>query len=257
MSDKIVHESGPLQQILEYVPKKFDLGVSASAMTFRETQKMTQSTFRMSDVLRMHTGLSQVEEDEAQDQVEKKTLERLKSVQEEAYKGAYQIGLEEGRKEAFIKAKEEIDKNLSQLGSLIMRIENLKSDLLKQNETSLVKLTMHVATRIAHHEVQVNNDCIIDILRQALEAAQVDEEVTVHVAPSQLEFLESLKKETDRKLEFLKKTKLVPLDSVDVGGCVIETNYGVIDARYKERLDKLWEALSESLYRVKDKIGAA
>ncbi len=257
MSKTVVREANPAQRVLDYTPRKFDIGVPAPARDFQEIQKERENSFRMSDVLRIQTGLSKIEAEETEEAVERRTLEKLKEIQEAAYQEAYQLGLEEGRKEAFAKSAQDIDTSLLELATLVGNIESLKSELLKQNESHLVKLLLHVGTRLAHHEIQVNNDCVVDIMRRAIEAAQIDEEVTVQVSPTQFEFLESLKNETDRNLEFLKKVKLVPIEAIGHGGCIIETNYGVIDARIEERISKLWESMAENLYRVKDKIGVA
>ena len=257
MSKTVVREEGPLQRILEYTPRKFDLGVPAPAMDFQQIHRERENDFRMSEVLRIQTGLNKIEAEETEETVEKRTLEKLKEVQEAAYQEAYQLGLEEGRKEAFTKAAKEIDDNLSGLGTLIGNLEKLKTELLKQNESHLLKLILHVAARLAHHDIQVNNDCVVEIMRRAIDAAQIDEDVTVQVSPTQFDFLENLKKETDRKYEFLRKVKLVPMENISGGGCVIETNYGVIDARFEERISKLWETMTENLYRIKEKVGAA
>ena len=257
LSKNVVREQNSAQTILEYTPRKFDVGVPGPALDFQEIKRNNENDFRMSEVLRIQTGLNKIEAQETEENVEKRTLEKLKEIQESAYQEAYQLGLDEGRKEAFEKTSTFIDDSLGNLGILISKIENLKLELLKQNESHLLKLATHVATRLAHHEIEVNNECVVEIMRRAIEEAQIDEEISVQVSPSQFEFLETLKKETNRKLEFLKKVKLVPLENIGAGGCVIETNYGVIDARFEERVSKLWETMSENLYRVKAKVGAA
>lgn len=256
-SSKPVREETPLQRILEYVPKKFETGVSDQALGYLDTRKRMENDFRMAETIRIQTGVNKIEELSVADAVEQKTLDKLKEVQESAYQEAYSLGLEEGRKEALQKTSEEIDQNLQIFAHLVANIENLKSELIKHNETHIVKLLLHMAQRLASHEVQVNQEAIVDIMRQAILSAQAEEEITVQVSVSQFDFLETLKKETKRELEFLKKVKLVPNETINPGGCIIETNYGVIDARFEERVSKLWQNFSENLYKVKPKIGAA
>ena len=60
-----------------------------------------------------------------------------------------------------------------------------------------------------------------------------------------------------RIFEFLKKIRLEGVEGISEGGCIVETNYGQIDARFEQRVEKLWEAVSESIHRVKPRIGAA
>jgi flagellar assembly protein FliH len=247
----------PEGRVLEYKLQKFDTGVSQQATDFLDTKKRRANDFRLSEVISVQTGVNKVEMKALEDEIEQRTLDKLKEVQESAYQEAYALGFEEGRKEAFQKTSVYIDENLSQLSSLMMVLEDMKSELLKFNEVHLVKLVLHVATKIAHHEAQVNDQILVSIMKKAIETAQIEEEITVQVSTSQFEFLESLKKETGREFEFLKKIKIVPQEGVTVGGCILETNYGIIDARIEERIAKLWDTMSENLYKVKDRIGAA
>ena len=226
------------------------------AQGYLEAKKMG-SDFRMSDVIRVQTGVQNVETSSIEEKIEGKVLEKLKDVQESAYQEAYQLGLDEGKHEAYQKASAEIKLRLDKFEGLLKSIENLKSELIQQNETHLVELAFHMASRLAHAEIKADPGLITKVIRDAIEMSQIEEEVVVQVAPTQLEFLENLKKETGREIEFLKRVKLEAVAEISEGGCIIETNYGEIDARFEERVSKLWSSVSESLYRVKDKVSAA
>ena len=82
------------------------------------------------------------------------------------------------------------------------------------------------------------------------------EEVVVQVSPSQLEFLEQLRQQRGREFDFMKRVKLEPVEGIQEGGCVIITNYGEVDARLEERLDKMWKELLENLPKVQDRFSA-
>ncbi|MCB0357040.1 MAG: hypothetical protein KDD40_08540, partial [Bdellovibrionales bacterium] len=36
------------------------------------------------------------------------------------------------------------------------------------------------------------------------------------------------------------------------GGCILETNYGAIDARIEERLEKVWKAIEDKMPRINE-----
>jgi flagellar assembly protein FliH len=143
---------------------------------------------------------------------------------------------------------------LDNLEILLQSIGTLKKDLVQHNESHLIQLAFQMAKRLAYAEVQTDPSVVTSVIRDAIEMAQIEEEVTVQVAPSQLDFLETVKAESGRDLEFLKNVKLQAVEGITPGGCVIETNYGEIDARFEERVDKLWAALGESLHRVKNRV---
>lgn len=254
LSKSILKSEIVAQKVLEYVPPKFELGTSEQAKSYLEGRRAKSNDFRMSDVIRVQTGVEKVEASNVEEEVDRRVLERLKEVQESAYQEAYQLGLDEGRKEAFQRTSQEIDSKLQSFDSLLKAVSNLKTVLVEHNESHLVQLTFQMAKRLAHAEVQMDPQVVVDVLRQAVEKAQAEEDITVQVAPSQIEFLEGLKSETGREIEFIKKIKFQPVEGLTPGGCVIQTNYGEIDARFEERVSKLWESVSENLNKVKDQI---
>lgn len=254
MSKTIVKAEKAPQKVLEYVPPKFEIGATEQAKAY--LAKKQGADFRMSDVIRVQTGVEQMEATLVEESVEQMVLERLKEVQESAYQEAYQLGLDEGRQKSFTENSDMIKTRLDAMDQLMTSIGQLKTELISHNETHLVQLAFQMAKRLAHVEVQSDPKIVADVIRQAVEHAQVEEAVTVQVAPEQLEFLESLKKETGREFEFMKKLKLEPTPNVSLGGAVILTNYGEIDARFEERVNKLWLTIAENLNRVKDKVSS-
>lgn len=255
LSNTILKSAFAKQKVLEFAPQKIELGTPRAALNYLEHKK--GSDFRMSDATRLQTGIEQIEASGIEEQIENRVLERLKEVQEVAYQEAYQLGLDEGRKEAFKKSSEEIARRVQAFDALTNSITNLKKDLMQFNESHLVKLAFHMASRLAHSEIKANPDLIVEVMRKAVEHAQIEEEIKVQVNPAQFDFWETLKKETGREYEFLKKVNFVPVEGISEGGCILETNYGEIDARFEERVNKLWETIAENLYRVKDKVSAA
>ncbi len=255
MSKSLISAKAAAQKVLDYVPPKFEMGTPDQAHAYLETREQGRD-FRMSDVIRIQTGVKDIENTTFEERVEQKTLERLKEVQEAAYKEAYQLGLEEGKHDAFKAVSTEIKARLESFDQLIQSCTRLKAELFQANETHIVKLAMHMASRLANVEIKTDPSALVNVMRSALELAQNDEQVVVQVSPQQFEFCETLKRESGRDFEFLKKVKFEPVEGISAGGCVIETNYGEIDARFEERVSRLWETMSENLHRVKDKISA-
>jgi flagellar assembly protein FliH len=243
------------QIALDFVPVRFDLGTPDVARDYLE-KKRNGSDFRMNEVIRIQTGIEDLEKDNVEGKVELAALEKLKEIQEQAYQQAFSLGLEEGRREAFQTVSKEINARMDDLDTLFMTIKSLKKDLISFNETHLVTLVFQIASRLAKQQVEGNNEAIIQVLRDSISLAQDEEQVTVHVSPSQFKFLDELKNETAREFDFIKKIKFQANDDVTDGGCVVETNYGEVDARIEQRIEQLWVTLSESLFKVKDRIAS-
>ena len=118
----------------------------------------------------------------------------------------------------------------------------------------LIRLTFQMAARLSKTTLEGNNEAMLQILRDAVSLSQDEENITVRVSVGQFEFLEGLKKETGRELEFTKRIRFEPSPEVSDGGCIVETNYGEVDARIEQRIEQLWTVLSENIPKVKDRI---
>ncbi|PWU16149.1 MAG: flagellar assembly protein [Bdellovibrio sp.] len=242
-------------RVLKFEPPRFDLGIPEAAMKTTGHKKATsqkQSSFQLSEIVLQQTGLKQLEARSAEDDIERRALEFLKDIQEEAFREAYNLGLDEGRKEAFRNTSTQIEERLAAFDKLLGNIETVKNELFAQAENHIVQLTYHLAHRLAAHEISINPEATKSILREAIEVAQAEENVTVKVAPEQFEFIDELKREGSREWEFMKKIRLEPDPQVGLGGCIVTTNYGEIDSRFEQRMGRLWETLQPTLSRPRD-----
>lgn len=253
MSNRI-QASVAKKTVLEFQPPKIELGVPETAIQTYQSNREKQSNFQISNAIRVQTGLDQIEEKNIEEEVEKRTLERIKDVQENAYQEAYQLGLLDGKHEAFVQANQMIDEKLKLLQEISESITKIKIDLYNQNEKHLVELAFHMAQRLAAHEISVTPEATVEIIRQAVNMAQSEDTVSVQVSPDCLEFLETLRVETHRDFDFLKKVRFDPNPDLKGGGCVVVSNYGEVDSRIEARVQKLWEGLQETLPRLKSKV---
>ena len=236
--------------IKEFKPRIFSLNKSeANAMHL--AQKKSGSDFVMSDVVKKVSGIEAIEKKNEQDIIDRKVDEKMTELKTQAYDEAYQAGLQDGFKSAVDQRLEEINKAINYFQGLVNSIHSIKSDLVHQNEAHIMTTIFRIAEKIAYAHIAENPDLVIQVMKQAIEVAQADDEVTVLVSPEQIDFIENLKKLSNRDLDFLKNVRLEPSVEVTSGGCIVETNYGVIDAQVQTRVEKIWTELSLSLPKIK------
>ncbi len=241
------------KRVLEFIPQKFELGTPSQAMDYLD-KKEQGSDFRMNDVVRRQTGVDRIEEKNLQRTIEERAIEKLKSIEEEAYKAAYQLGLDEGAKKAFEESSKVITDHLQELSKVLNSLSTMKKDVFNANESHLMQLLFTMAAKIAQHQLDINPDAVTEVIRNAVRLAQDEEEIRVQVSQNQFDFIMGLKNETGREFEFLKKIKFEANPSIRDGGCLVETNFGEVDARVEQRISLLWDDLKESLPRVKTKL---
>lgn len=243
-----------------FTPRKFPLAITAAASDFvalqaQQTESGFQPSFRIDRIVADQTGVAELERLSIEEKVEREALARLKDLQEEAYQQAYQLGLDEGREQAFQEQKAVLEEKVRHLDEVLNAIIDLKTQLVTFNETHIMKLVYYLARRIALDEIAEKPEVILPVLRQAISGAQADETITVYLSPSDLEFVEQTKEKLGKDFESLKKARLEASEEIQSGGCVVETNYGDVDATVEQRLEKLWTNLAEKLPRVKDQAG--
>lgn len=257
-SRSILKKEVAVDRVVDFTPTRFDLGTPLQALEYIESKK-SGSDFIMNPVIREQTGVDQIEKEDLGTQAEELAVQRLGEIQEAAYKEGYQLGLDEGTKKAYLEKKSEIHKNLESLDQLITNIMRLKSELEGQTESHLIQLLFHMASRISMRQIEYDNSILVDVLRQAISLAQDEENIRVQISEKQFEFIEELKKNGHgREFEFIKKIKFEGNSEIKPGGCVVETNYGEVDSRVEQRVEKLWDHLKEAIPKVKPiiKIGA-
>lgn len=249
----VLKKADAAEKVLEYSPTKFQLGTPAQALDYLETKKRG-ADFRMNDVIRVQTGVEKIEQDSYEERVENRALEKLKVIQEQAYQEGYKLGLEEGQKRAFDENEKLIQESLNELSQVITSLKNMKKDMCHFNEAHLVQLLFHMASKLAQDHLEYEQQPVVEVIRQAVELAQGEENVIVHLSEKQMSFIENLQSQKKVEFDFLDKVKLVGNQGITPGGCIIETNYGEVDARVEQRIEKLWANIKENLPRVKTKL---
>lgn len=257
MSKAVLNKDEAERLAVAYTPRKFPAVISKTATDFVAFQTENSGDpslagFRLDKIVAQQTGVSELERLSIEEKVEREALSRLKDLQESAYQQAYQLGLEEGREKAYGENVEHIKQSLESLNTLLTSIENLKGDLVTYNETHIVSLCYYMAKRIAMGEIAEKRELILTVVSQAIQNAQSDEELTVRLSPADLQFIESMKERLTKDFEPLKRAKLEASDDVRDGGCIVETNYGNVDATIEQRIEKLWGAIEGKLPKVKD-----
>ncbi len=227
--------------VLDYKPPVFNLGTPAAAVDYLQRKKQGQD-FVLSDVLRKTTGVQDIEFAAQEAMIEQKILERLTEVQKQAYDEGFKLGSDEGYKQSFEKMKMEIDHGLTDLNQMLLQITNMKADLLAQNESQILQIIFKIAEKVILEKIEQKDEILIQVIREAIAKAQSEEDIRIFISESQSEFI----KEYQNKLGMNDEIKNVEFEissEVEPGGCIVQTNYGEIDARTSVRVQKIWDEL--------------
>lgn len=147
-------------------------------------------------------------------------------------RAAVEEAREEGYKEGFAKVNE-----------IIYDLTEKKRDVLAQAEADMIRLSIRVAARIIGRELRQHPDTIADIVTQAIQTVRNQTKITIRVNPDDLD---NLVKARDQLLNRVGQSKIIDFQSdpkVQPGGCIIESEAGVVNAQLKTQLEVMEKVL--------------
>jgi type III secretion system HrpE/YscL family protein len=110
-------------------------------------------------------------------------------------------------------------------------------------EAELRVLAVRIAEKILGRELKSDPAAVIDVAAAALRHAGEPRELVVRCAPDDLAALERGKPRLLERSRAAQAVRFVADERVARGGCIIETELGIVDARLSTQLDAIEKAL--------------
>ncbi|MCY1208935.1 flagellar assembly protein FliH [compost metagenome] len=172
------------------------------------------------------------------------TLEELEAIRQDAYNEGFATGERDGFHAGQLKAKQEAD---AALGARLAQFETLMGHLMdpiaeqdRQIEESLVHLTSLITRQVIQRELRMDSGQIRHVLREALKLLPMGaSNVRIHINPQDFEQVKALRERHEETWRILEDESLEP------GGCRVETEHSRIDASIETRLNQAMKQLFE------------
>ena len=181
----------------------------------------------------------------------RKTLEAEKSE-------ALEQSREAGRAEGYAEGKAEVDRLIERTRTVLERAQDKRGEILSDTEREIVDLVLLISRKVIKVISDSQREVVISNVVQALRKVRDRGNISVRVNLADLKLTTDHTKDFIKMLEGAKSIQVVEDSSVDPGGCVIETDFGEIDARISSQLAELETKILEiSPIKSKTKSGAA
>lgn len=165
------------------------------------------------------------------DEYRKQIIAECEALKEQAVKEGFAQGYEEWVKQ-LVSMEQEIGKVQGEMQKLVMPI------------------ALKAAKKIVAAELTLQPSSILEIVSTALKSVSQHKRIVIYVNRSDLSALEQNRNKIKDIFEALESLSIRERDDVEQGGCIIETEGGIINARLKDRwrnLEAAFESLADTL----------
>lgn len=147
--------------------------------------------------------------------------------------------LEKARLQAAAETEAEIEKRVSdrqsQLAETLEKLAGLSNEIVGHVESDLVELAIQIAKKIVRREVTIDREIALTLVRVSLSKLNQRTAAEVHLNPDDLAYINS----RQDAIDFRGALTLVEDPSVSLGGCLVHTDTGEVDARIESQFDEI------------------
>lgn len=140
------------------------------------------------------------------------------------------------------------------------RVTELEAEIKRvqaEVEKQVLPVALKAAKKIVNRELETSKSTILDIIKNTLKTVSQHKKINLYVNPDDFEVVERDRKELAKIFEELEALSIQPRKDVTPGGCVVETEGGIINAQLENQwlileraFDKMMQA--EAIEPVKE-----
>ena len=158
---------------------------------------------------------------------------------------ARQQGAGEGREQGYQEGHAEVQRLIDNLQRIISAAIERRNLIIEESETQVINLVLLIAKKVIKVISENQKNVVINNVVQALRKLKSRGEVVIRVNLADLELTSAHIADFMKMVENVKSITVLEDSSVDRGGCVIETDFGQIDARISSQLHEIEEKIVE------------
>lgn len=162
-------------------------------------------------------------------------LREAEELRREAQSRGYQEGL--------VAAHRETERLLRTLEAVVgsAKVDLIRS--LRHSESAMVRLALEVGTKLALKELADDPSLVMKAIEQAMDYVVAVEAVRLRLHPEDTAIVGPEWLDAKANIWGLRKVDIIADEEVKRGGCLIETELGLVDARVETRLAQIGSAL--------------
>lgn len=162
------------------------------------------------------------------------TAERQQAIERDAFAK----GFAQGERAGEAAAAARIEATLQRLAATIEEISSLRGGLMRRSEREMVRLSVAIAERVLHREVQIDREVLLAMARSAVDRLGQQVVATVHLNPADAAVIAAR-----RGPDAAGTVQVVEDANVPRGGCLVRSSAGHVNASIEAQVRELARAL--------------
>ena len=255
-------------------------GTSAAAVSIGEGEKVEKSALMEAEAevrtLRseLRSAQSDLSEEQAKARLLRAELEKIKSGMErertelyekveheaaeqkakalsEGHEEGHTQGYDEGLAKAEAEVRGEYERKFSEalalLGGINASLQESRERLAQAHAPQLVRLWEVLLQRMLLAEVSLDPTVVERLLGAILKRVSDRERILVYLNPADVAMIEGSKERLIDSIRGVKVFEILSDDHVEKGSCLVETNLGIYDARWKTQMEQVADEVQSLL----------
>ncbi len=153
------------------------------------------------------------------------------NAREEGHKAGYDGGFKEAYEKGENSAKEEFVPLLQTINSLTRELSEFRAMMYPKVEKEMVEIITGLTKKILQHEINTKEDSVKQMILLAINSVVDKEKMVIRIHPADKAHAEAFSPELKNLFSEIKNITFEENSGIEKGGCIIETNFGTIDAQ--------------------------
>ncbi len=190
-------------------------------------------------------------EDEAEAiirQAEAKAQEIIREAEQRHAKNvsdAKRDGFEAGHEDGYQTGKQEVQRLIDRLHIVLEKTMDKRKVILDETEQQIVELVLLISRKVVKVISESQRNVVMSNVIQALRKVKGRGDVVIRVNLADVKLTTEHIKDFMDSVESVKNITVAEDSSVEKGGCIVETDFGAIDARISTQLNELEQKILE------------
>jgi flagellar assembly protein FliH len=224
----------------KYQEPTFKVGVSTQEA---DSAHRKATHFHLDHAVAGQLGIDERERRTQEAKIEKEIARRWEKASEQAEAAGYTKGLEEGKAEAYKAELPRIGEKIAKLDALLGEFDTFREKIFTANESFLMDLIARVAGMVALKEVEADKDYVKRVVLALLQQLGQKDDLKIFLSEADGENIELLRGAIEKEHGKLTNSVIETSPEIPVGGCKIETRFGVVDASVATQIENVLKAL--------------